>query len=133
MTGRHGTRVNSWDFSTMANLPLDSCTVPVNFPVTVSPSAAARNGSVFFAANSLLRICFVREAPERAIGSDRRAGKKGVVGFTGGHFHRNWGIEAQRTLVLNAILWTAKAEVPAGGVPSKVTEEELKANLDKKR
>jgi NAD(P)-dependent dehydrogenase (short-subunit alcohol dehydrogenase family) len=37
------------------------------------------------------------------------------------------------SVVLNAILWTAKAEVPAAGVPSKVTEEELKANLDKKR
>lgn len=30
MIGRHGTRVNSWDFSTTANLPLDRCTVPVN-------------------------------------------------------------------------------------------------------
>ncbi len=26
MIGRHGTRVNSWDFSTTANLPLDRCT-----------------------------------------------------------------------------------------------------------
>jgi hypothetical protein len=26
--------VNSWDFSTMANLPLDSCAAPVKVPVT---------------------------------------------------------------------------------------------------
>ncbi|PXW57291.1 hypothetical protein C7450_107332 [Chelatococcus asaccharovorans] len=32
MTGRRGTSVNSWLCSTIANLPLDSCTVPVNFP-----------------------------------------------------------------------------------------------------
>jgi hypothetical protein len=35
--------------------------------------------------------------------------------------------------VLNAILWTAKAEVPAGGVESKVTADELAANLDPKK
>nr|UVN18677.1 molecular chaperone [Alcaligenes faecalis]WBW51945.1 60 kDa chaperonin [Pseudomonas aeruginosa] len=37
MTGRHGTRVNSWDFSTTANLPLDSCTVPVNLRAMEAP------------------------------------------------------------------------------------------------
>jgi hypothetical protein len=35
-------------------------------------------------------------------------------------------------LVLNGILWVAHAEVPAGGVQSTVTEEQLKANLDSK-
>ena len=54
-------------------------------------------------------------------------------GFTGGHFHKNWGNDDQRKLVLNAILWTAKAEVPAGGVESKVTADELAANLDPKK
>jgi hypothetical protein len=34
--------------------------------------------------------------------------------------------------VLNAILWTAKAEVPAGGVESSVTEADMVANLDLK-
>jgi hypothetical protein len=53
-------------------------------------------------------------------------------GFTGGHFHKGWGNDQQRKLVLNAILWTAKAEVPANGVESKVTEEDLAANLDPK-
>ena len=62
---------------------------------------------------------------------ERADGGRGF-GFTGGHFHKNWGIDAQRTVVLNAILWTAKAEVPAGGVRSKVTPEDLKANLDRK-
>jgi hypothetical protein len=33
---------------------------------------------------------------------------------------------------MNAILWTAKVEVPAEGVASKVTEEQLQANLDDK-
>ena len=34
--------------------------------------------------------------------------------------------------MLNAILWTAKVEVPAGGVDCKVTADELKQNLDRK-
>ena len=34
--------------------------------------------------------------------------------------------------MLNAILWTAKVEVPDMGVESKVTEEDLKRNLDRK-
>lgn len=54
-------------------------------------------------------------------------------GFTGGHFHKNWADDAFRTLVLNAICWTAKVEVPEGGVPSPTpTDEEMKANLDNK-
>ncbi len=39
-------------------------------------------------------------------------------GFTGGHFFENWGQENFRRMVLNAILWTAHAEVPAAGVQS---------------
>jgi type 1 glutamine amidotransferase len=53
-------------------------------------------------------------------------------GFTGGHFHTNWGIPEFRRLVLNAILWTAHVEVPEGGAQSTVTEEFLKKNLDDK-
>jgi len=39
-------------------------------------------------------------------------------GFTGGHTDNNWHMEPFRKLVLNAILWVAKAEVPQGGVAS---------------
>jgi len=53
-------------------------------------------------------------------------------GFTGGHFHVNWGDDNFRKLVLNALLWTAKGEVPAAGVSSRVTQDELKQNLDPK-
>lgn len=62
---------------------------------------------------------------------ERADGGRGF-GFTGGHYHRGWAIDSQRMLVLNAIVWAAKAEVPAGGVASKFTAEELAANQDKK-
>jgi type 1 glutamine amidotransferase len=53
-------------------------------------------------------------------------------GFTGGHIHKNWGHDGFRKLVLNAILWIAKREVPANGVESRVSPEQLRANLDPK-
>jgi len=37
-----------------------------------------------------------------------------------------------RKAVLNALVWVTKLEVPADGVASKVTEEELAQNLDPK-
>lgn len=48
---------------------------------------------------------------------ERASGGRGF-GLTGGHFHSNWKVEEYRKMVLNAILWTAGAEVPPGGVES---------------
>jgi len=53
-------------------------------------------------------------------------------GFTGGHFHRNWGIDHFRRLVVNAILWTANVEVPKFGAEVELDPAELKKNLDRK-
>jgi putative membrane-bound dehydrogenase-like protein len=65
-------------------------------------------------------------------GIQREDGGRGV-GFTGGHYHRNWSIDGFRKIVLNAIVWTAGVEVPMDGVISKpLTEEEMNANLDDK-
>lgn len=60
---------------------------------------------------------------------ERANGGRGF-GFTGGHTHANWGNENQRKVVLNAILWLAKADVPANGVECAVTDDDLKQNLD---
>jgi hypothetical protein len=65
-------------------------------------------------------------------GVQRQDGGRGV-GFTGGHYHRNWAVDGFRTLALNAIVWVAGLEVPVAGVASTpLTEEELNANLDDK-
>ena len=63
--------------------------------------------------------------------SERADGGRGF-GFTGGHYHRNWGNENFRKLVLNGILWIAKVEVPTNGVSSTVTAAALEQNLDPK-
>lgn len=71
-------------------------------------------------------VMWVFERPE-SIGGGRG------FGFTGGHFHKNWQNDDFRRVVLNAIAWSAKREVPEIGVASLTpTEEEMKANLDKK-
>lgn len=63
-------------------------------------------------------------------GVERKDGGRGV-GFTGGHYHKNWAIDDFRTMVLNAIVWTAGMDVPKDGVKSnQVSEAELNENLD---
>jgi type 1 glutamine amidotransferase len=63
---------------------------------------------------------------------ERPDGGRGF-GFTGAHAHKNWGDPDFRKLVLNAILWTAKRDIPADGTESKVSDSELGQNLDPKR
>ncbi len=64
--------------------------------------------------------------------SENEGGSRGF-GFTGAHYHRNWKDNNFRKVVLNAISWIAKSEVPAGGIQSpQPTDEEMKANLDPK-
>jgi type 1 glutamine amidotransferase len=72
-----------------------------------------------------------KEKQHVAWASENENGSRGF-GFTGGHFHKGWANNDQRKLVLNAILWTAKIDVPANGVASTVTEADLTANLDPK-
>lgn len=63
---------------------------------------------------------------------ERPDGGRGF-GFTGGHVHDNWQNDHFRTLVLNAIAWTAKLDVPAEGVKSTTpTDEQMKENLKAK-
>lgn len=64
---------------------------------------------------------------------ERPDGGRGV-GFTGGHWHRNWAINDFRKVVLNAIIWTAGMDVPGAGVSSEaITEAQLNENLDEKK
>jgi len=61
---------------------------------------------------------------------ERADGGRGF-GLTGAHFHRSWANDDFRKLVLNAIVWLAKEEVPVGGVSdSPVTSRELEENQD---
>lgn len=53
-------------------------------------------------------------------------------GFTGGHYHANWGIPEFRMMVVNAVLWTAKVDLPKSGAKAVLASEDLERNLDPK-
>lgn len=83
--------------------------------------------------NPAVREAIAREEPQHVMWAVERADGGRGFGFTGGHFHRNWGDENFRKVVLNAILWSAKLEVPRNGVECNVSSDDLKQNLDKKK
>ena len=62
--------------------------------------------------------------------SERKGANRGF-GFTGGHFHDNWGNDDFRKVILNAIAWVAGAEVPKSGIDSPTPDRNaLDANQD---
>jgi type 1 glutamine amidotransferase len=83
--------------------------------------------------NPAVREAIRKGEPQHVMwAAEREDGGRGF-GFTGGHFHRNWGDENFRKIVLNAILWSAKLEVPENGVECPVSESDLKEHLDVKK
>jgi hypothetical protein len=72
-----------------------------------------------------------RKEPQHMAWAAERPNGGRSFSFTGSHFHWNWGHPMQRRLVMNAIAWTAHADVPSGGLPvGKLTMENLEANQD---
>jgi len=71
----------------------------------------------------------VREALAWAY--ERPGGGRGF-GCTGSHYHGNWADDNYRRMILNALVWTSGLEVPAEGVASKPTAEDLVADQDPK-
>jgi type 1 glutamine amidotransferase len=71
-----------------------------------------------------------RQEPQHVAWASDHNGTRGF-GFTGGHFHWNWGNPNFRKVVLNAIVWTAKGEVPEQGVGAEpMTVKSLQENQD---
>ncbi len=71
-----------------------------------------------------------KEVQHVAWAAERDDGGRGF-GFTGGHVHWNWADPNFRKLVLNAIAWCAKVEVPPAGVSDQPkTLVELESNQD---
>lgn len=83
--------------------------------------------------NPAVRAAVAAKEPQHVAWAAERAGGGRGFGFTGGHFHKGWGNNDQRKLMLNAILWAAKADVPANGVESTITDADLEKNLDVKQ
>lgn len=100
--------------------------------LVAKPSDQVRNGPYVYPAGPYKHIQEAAGRSEAMMWAvERKDGGRGF-GFTGGHFHRNWGNADFRRTILNALVWVAGAEVPAGGVDSRVSEDDLKENLDPK-
>lgn len=98
----------------------------------VAPETTMNRGEGEHEGNPAVRESVKRgELQTVAWAATRENGGRGF-GLTGGHVHTNWGNENFRKIVLNAILWIAHDEVPANGVESKITDEDLQKNLDPK-
>lgn len=81
--------------------------------------------------NPDVRQAIAKGEPQHvAWAAERPDGGRGF-GFTGGHVHWNWGDPNFRKLMLNAIVWCAKADVPSDGVSDQPkTLVDLEANHD---
>ena len=102
-------------------------------PVLVAaPSDAVRNGPYVYPPGPYEHIQASKGRAEAMMWTVERADGGRGFGFTGGHFHDNWGNDDFRKVVLNAVLWIAKAEIPETGVVSSVSQADLDANLDPK-
>jgi hypothetical protein len=103
-------------------------------PILVAkPSDAVRKGPYVYPKGPYEHIVAANGRDETMMWVYERPNGGRGFGFTGGHTHANWGDPNQRKVVLNALLWIAKADVPANGVESVVTEDDLKQNLDPKK
>lgn len=64
------------------------------------------------------------EGPQMVAWAVQRADGGRGFAYTGGHFHANWKVEPLRRMVLNAIAWSARGEVPEGGIRSEIAAED---------
>jgi len=102
-------------------------------PILVAkPSEQVRKGPYVYPAGPYPHIVEAAGRDETMMWVYERPDGGRSFGFTGAHKHVNWGNENFRKVVLNALLWIAKADVPAQGAKCDISEEELKANLDPK-
>jgi hypothetical protein len=100
--------------------------------LTATPPDKVRDGPYVYPKGPYKHIQEAKGRPEHMMWAAERADGGRGVGFTGGHFHTNWQNDNFRKVVLNALVWICKLDVPSDGVQSKVTDEDIKANLDPK-
>ena len=81
--------------------------------------------------NAAVREEVAKGLPQHMAWAYERENGGRSFGFTGGHFHWNWGRPEIITLVTNAICWTAKMDIPEGGLKvTQPTVETLKEGQD---
>ncbi len=100
--------------------------------LSAKPSDATRDGPYVYPRGPYAHIQKAKGQTETMMWAVERPDGGRGIGFTGGHFHKNWQNDNFRKVVLNGALWICHHEVPRDGVASTVSDEEIKANLDPK-
>jgi hypothetical protein len=100
--------------------------------LSAMPSDAVRDGPYVYPPGPYKHIQEAKGRTEHMMWAAERSDGGRGVGFTGGHVHRNWLDPNYRKVVLNALVWISKVEVPKDGVASTVTEEDIRKKLDPK-
>ncbi|SFH54662.1 ThuA domain-containing protein [Planctomicrobium piriforme] len=102
-------------------------------PILVAePGDAVRDGPYVYPKGPYPHIQAEKGKAEAMMWAIERPNGGRGFGFTGGHFHDNWANDNFRKVVLNALVWVSKAQVPEQGIASTVTADELNLNLDPK-
>ncbi len=102
-------------------------------PILVAkPSDEVRGGPYVAPKGPYPHIQAASGRPEAMMWAVERPDGGRGFGFTGGHFHDNWGNDQFRKTVLNALVWVANGEVPTEGIASTISPADLDANLDPK-
>ena len=102
--------------------------------LVAKPSDATRDGPYVYPKGPYPNIQADKGRPETMMWSVERPDGGRGFGFTGGHFHLNWQNDQQRRLMLNALVWISKLDVPKGGINSApVSDDEAYSNLDAKK
>lgn len=102
-------------------------------PILVaSPDDEVRDGPYVYPKGPYKHIQQAKGRAEAMMWAVERPDGGRGFGFTGGHFHDNWGNDNYRKVVLNAMVWLTKLSVPKNGIESSVTAGQLNENLDPK-
>ena len=81
--------------------------------------------------NPTVRAAVANGEPQHVAWAYQRPDGGRGFGFTGAHNHESWQDDNFRRVVLNAILWTAKLEVPSAGCPSPTPDKiQIQKNID---
>ena len=81
----------------------------------VAPSSTMDRPDGPHSGNPDVRKAVAKGEPQHVAWAAERPNGGRSFGYTGGHFHWNWGRTEPTRLVANAILWTAHVDVPEAG------------------
>ena len=68
--------------------------------------------------NAAVRAAIANGEPQHMMWVATRENSGRGFGCSGSHYHKNWGNNDYRKLILNACCWIAKVDVPPDGVPA---------------